>query len=219
MSYIGNSGIQTHSYPVVSKINKKVVTALPTSDLSYGGFFSEAEVWDFVEQNDVSTLCLEGNKIDWNLHYDFLSLMLRECNTYEKTVDTLISLMNNLAMVRDLGGSFEGPNMEMYNHSNASGEKTLVFACLKYEMKKDADGHEHPCIFTTSEDSILPFYAGTDNVDEAYKIIKKQEELYYRFKILTDPVIKFSFNFKIDDSQDDEGRDLLEKLVERLNQK
>ncbi len=66
----GGSIIEIKSHPVVSYCTTK--TKKKINSISYPGVYSEAVVWDQVEQNEVITLCIEGGCIDCE---DFLEVV------------------------------------------------------------------------------------------------------------------------------------------------
>ena len=77
----GYWGVNTYSYPVVSYINKdgkasdrpSLISSLPGSD-----DYSEAVVWDQVQQRDVATLCVEGGFLDWGILLTIIDQIFRE---------------------------------------------------------------------------------------------------------------------------------------------
>ena len=60
----GSRVIETASRPVVSYCSIEAKKAI--DGISYPGVYSEAVVWDKVEQNDVTTLAIEGGSVDWD---------------------------------------------------------------------------------------------------------------------------------------------------------
>lgn len=64
---VGGSAVEIKSHPVVSYCGAEAKKNI--SRISYPGVYSEAVVWDQVEQSEVTTLCSEGGSIDCD---DFL---------------------------------------------------------------------------------------------------------------------------------------------------
>lgn len=89
----GGSVVKIKSHPVVSYCSTEVKKNI--SRISYPGVYSEAVVWDQVEQSDVTTLCIEGGNIGYD---DFMceigqSLWKRGLkNGMMKAADTAIRL-------------------------------------------------------------------------------------------------------------------------------
>ena len=59
---VSGSVVEMKSHPVVSYCSTEAKKNI--NRISYPGVYSEAVVWDQVEQNDVTTLCVEGGSID-----------------------------------------------------------------------------------------------------------------------------------------------------------
>ena len=72
----GNRGsappFKTESYPVVSYVNKKNRNQPLINDMKISGLYSEGVVWENVTQDQVATLCLEGQEADWDDYFDIL---------------------------------------------------------------------------------------------------------------------------------------------------
>ena len=101
----GGSVVKIKSHPVVSYCSTEAKKNI--NRISYPGVFSEAVVWDQVEQNNVTTLCVEGGSIGYD---DFMceigqSLWKRGLkNGMMKAADTAIQDMadNHAKMGTDI---------------------------------------------------------------------------------------------------------------------
>lgn len=211
--------ITTYSYPVVSYINKnKEGVNISYSDVSYGGGWSEAEVWDFTVQQDVATLCLEGGLVKWNSMLEILVPGLRQCKTYEETVEALINVLGNLQMIKELGGNLEGPNLEMTSYLKDPNGKTRVIVSLTCERESDGTLFFH----TSETDSMIEkpfqFFAHAKDVVEAARIIRRQEQFYNRFKLFGNQKMSFAMVFDNDRNQPEDGKSELLKLITLLKE-
>ena len=216
-SYIGFLGIKTYSYPVVSYINKvKENVSIPDSDIGYGGgAWSEGEVWQ-TNQKDVSTLCLEGGNVKWESLLEILTTKLRQCQTYDDHVEELINIMNIVRTVKELGGNLTGPNLETVSYMEKPNGEIRVIVPLT--CNRESDG---TLLFQTAEtdpmmEKPFHFFAHVSDLEEAAKIIKRQENFYRHFNMKGEPCKRFSIVYDDDRKQPEDGRSELIQLIELL---
>lgn len=216
--YFGYLGIKTHSYPVVSYINKRNDTDLSHTDIAFGGGeWSEAEVWSGIEQKDISTICLEGKEVKWSNIVEIITPMLHECHNNNDTLEIIIKLITVLKRINELGGVIVEPDKYCYNFMKKPNGETKVVVNLTYQKNENSNGESHPEITNAYPNFPFPFFAGTSELDEAYKIIRRQESFYQKIKISDNSESHFSFIFAIDDNNPSDGKDELQTLIEKLN--
>lgn len=218
--HFGYMGIRPYSYPVVSYINKnKNDLKVPISDIEFGGgSWREAEVWP-IDPKNVATLCLEGGNVKWESMLEILVPNLRRCRSYDDHVGELINIFGIINSIKSLGGSLKGPNLEMTSHMDLPEGETRVIVPLTCERQDDGS-----LIFQTSQaDSMIEkpfqFYAHVNAVEEAVKIIKRQELFYRRLKVAGELAKSFSIIYNDERKQSADGRIELLKLIEHLKQK
>ena len=211
-------GIYTNCYPVVSYINKKMENKeLLYSDLGFGGGFSEAVVWDHLEQKEVSTFCIEGGYVRWDSLLNILNPRLQSCMTYDENVEELVKIMEVIRTIKELGGHLMGPDIESAPHEKLSDGSIRVIVPLT--CQREAGG---TLTFSSPETvSMLKypfqFFAQTKDMDEAVKIIKRQESFYRRILTEAEPDLKISIVYDDDRRQPENGSSELHELVwERL---
>lgn len=211
-------GIYTNSFPVVSFINKKLDNKeLSYSDIGFGGGFSEAIVWDYLEQKNVSTLCIEGGCVRWDSLLEILTPRLQDCKTYDENVEELVKVMQDIRTIKELGGHLMGPNLESMPHKELPDGRIQVIVSLTCQPEVDGT-----LIFTTSEtdpmlDKPFKFFVQTKDLDEAVKIIKRQESFYRRIVAEINPDLKIVIVYDDDRDQPENGKTELNELVwERL---
>ena len=207
-NYIGNMGIKTYSHPVVSYINKSDNGKRDLmSDAPYGGTYSEAVVWNQVEQRDVMTICLEGDKLHWAELREFLFQKVSTSKDRDSALEIMISIGSMVDSIISLGGKFVLP-----------AGNVIHVQLLKGVWEDDESGSREPG-FHTNDDVLLPFIARTNDVEEAYVIMFRQLHHYRRILKKINPQRKFSFVFEnqIDKLLFPDMYDEVQKLVDALN--
>lgn len=213
-------GYKATSHPVVSYVNKDLLQEqnILVSDIMYGGEYSEAEVWDNVSQTDVATLCLEGQKILWE---DFLSIItpfISECRDEDITKEQIGKARAIFLTLRDLGGDIELPEGHNCPSNNFGEEKAYEFqTLLEYVPNGVSNDDSTGMCFTTEIGAELPFVARTEDIEEAYKILRRQT-LFYKYilsKLLPNKLLRFYF--EPGGSCEDVADPNVVSLVERLN--
>ena len=86
------SGVETHSYPVVTYGNKD---SAPKDQHLFGKVFMEGVVWNRVELKEVSTICLTDSHLKWQEFIDYLwEDIARTSYRAEPQIDTLGDLLD-----------------------------------------------------------------------------------------------------------------------------
>ena len=213
-SYFTNIGlrnsmsIKTCSHPVVSYINKSEKgRRIFMSDAPYGGAYSEAVVWNQVDQHEVMTLCLEGEKLYWEELSEILFEKVSTSKDKHSAMEAMLSISSIVDSIISLGGQFVLPE-----------GKVISVRLLKGVWEDDETGSSEPS-YHTADRALFPFVARTNNVEEAYEIMYRQFIQYSRVLMKINPQRSFSFVFQnqIDKELFEDMYDEVQKLVDNLN--
>lgn len=214
-------GYKATSHPVVSYVNKEFRQKqnILVSDIMYGGAFSEADVWDNVSQTDVATLCLEGQKILWE---DFLSIitpLMSECRDEDITKEQLNKARAFFVKLRDLGGDIELPEGHDSPSSYFGEDEAYEFqTLLEYVPNGVIYDESTEMCFTTEMGAELPFIAITEDIEEAYKILRRQTLFFKYIMSVLLPNKPLRFYFEPGGCCEDVADPNVVSLVKRLNQ-
>ena len=214
--------MNTYSYPVVSYINKdgkasdrpSLISSLPGSD-----DYSEAVVWDQVQQRDVATLCVEGGFLDWGILLTIIDQIFRESTDYESATKATRRLHGIVNKVLQLGGLLELPDGNAYDEADYSDSIELHTVTIIYDPSIISDREKIPCFYGGYGED-MAFYAVTPDVNEAIKIFKRQK-LFYNSVFAKAHASKNHKMFFTNGtpSADDEHYSQTEMIVEALNGK
>ena len=202
------TGIKTYSHPVVSYINKSDKGYRKfMSDVPYGGEYSEAVVWNQVDQHEVMTLCLEGEKLYWEELSEFLFEKVSTSRDKHSAMEAMLSISSIVDSIISLGGQFVLPE-----------GKVISVQLLKGILEDDKTGSSEPS-YHTIDRTLFPFVARTNNVEEAYEIMYRQFIQYSRILMKINPQRRFSFVFQnqMDKELFQDMYDEVQKLVDNLN--
>lgn len=201
-------GIKTYSHPVVSYINKSDKGNRKfMSDAPYGGVYSEAVVWNQVDQHEVMTLCLEGEKLYWEELSEFLYEKVSTSRDKHSAMEAMLSISSIVDSIISLGGQFVLPE-----------GKVISVQLLKGILEDDKTGSSESS-YHTADRTLFPFVARTNNVEEAYEIMYRQFIQYSRILMKINPQRRFSFVFQnqMDKELFQDMYDEVQKLVDNLN--
>lgn len=188
----------TKTHPVVSYVNKgynqkhnKLV-----SEIMYPGKFSEAIVWDAVEQSDVATLCLEGQKMLWEDFLNILTPFINECRDENSTKEKLREARSFVLNLINLGGNIQLPEgydrmSTIFGEDEAYEFQTLIDR-TPYDSEK---GESKELCYCTELGAEFPFVARTDDLEIAFRILRRQY-LFYKdilSKIVPNKPLRFVF--------------------------
>lgn len=211
---------QTKTHPVVSYVNKELCKEkdLYISDVMIGGMNSEAEVWYNVEQKDVATLCLVGQKFSWDDFLEILTPLISDCHDEKSATLNLRKARNFRSDFYLLGGHL-APPPGYESLTNYFGETSACeFQILIEQMPNEDEGDTSAKrVFCTEIGCDVPFMAKTDDPEEAYAILQKQLYFYkqtFRMIMAGKPL---RFYFEPGGCCEDEADPEVVKLVERLN--
>lgn len=209
----------TSTHPVVSYVNKPYSQKcnLLVSDMMYGGAFSEAVVWDKVDQQDVATVCMEGQKILWDDFLNILTPLISECRDETITREKLIEARHFVTTLRQLGGSII-PYEQFDTKTHFFGEGDAVeFQVLLVRMPFDIKGGESKELCFCSEFGFeLPFVARTDDPELAFKILRRQATFYKKI-LLSLFMSPIRFFFEPGGCCEDEADPEVVALAKKLN--
>ena len=202
-------GIKTYSHPVVSYINKTDKgNRILMSDAPYGGEYSEAVVWNQMDQRDVMTLCLEGEKLHWDELGDLLHQKVSACRDKNSAMEIMMSVSSLVEHIIALGGSLQLP------------QGNVIRTYLLKGFWEDDDDDSRELSFHTYDNASFPFVARTNDVEEAYQIMSIQKTFYERMMKKINPKLRYSFVFQnqIDKAIFPEIYDEVQSLVNGLNE-
>lgn len=211
---------QTKTHPVVSYVNKELCKEedLYITDLMIGGKNSEAEVWYNVEQKEVATLCLVGQKLLWDDFLEILTPLISDCHDEKSATLNLRKARFFRADFYRLGGHLAPPPGYESLTNNFGETRACEFQLLIEHMPNEDEGDTSAkCVFCTEIGCDIPFMAKTDDPEEAYEILEKQLRFYkqtFTFFMADKPL---RFYFKPGGFCGDEAYPEVVKLVERLN--
>ena len=216
-SHLGYLGVKTHSYPVVSYINKDKANHYKlTSDISVAErLYSESVVWNNVEMEEVATVCLEGDKLPWEDLMTIIGPAIDKCVDIETTRQVLNQAFALIPRIISLGGNIIQPenSVQNYDSGKLTYEYTVSLDLVQYESE---DGTEKQC-YSTSFGAYFPFFAIVG--DNAYGILDYQRRMYERFlKFIVNSIgTKFKLKFEIDEYSHDGENPKLKDMVQKLN--
>lgn len=208
---IPTQSMRTSTHPVVSYVNKrKCDISLHISDTIYGGTYSEAVVWDKVDQSEVLTLCLEGQEMSWMDYLVILSNLISKCKDLNSTSTALREARRFISNLLNLGCSLQYPPC-----IKGSGlyEVDIDLCPLDY-LGTEISQESYYC---TGISDILPFAAPANNDEEAFRILERQYKFYKQILILIDPARKATIEFSCQPAEELPEYWKVKKIVDKLN--
>ena len=208
----------TKTHPVVSYFNKGNAKDFNISNMYLGGQFSEAVVWDKVDQSEVSTICLEGGQLEWDDFMNYLIPIMAKCSDSDTTREALNEARRFFNTLYLLGGKIEFPSDSAVQISDPTNDDNisymfhlpLVFDTYSYD-ETDAS----KC-FCTEFGTTLPFIARTEDERKAEHIFRRQLHFYKTlFHRMGDDEV--SFRFSVDFLEDTETDNDVQTLADHLN--
>lgn len=212
--------VYTRTHPVVSYVNKTYSQKLNfvVSDMMFGGTFSEAVVWDKVDQQDVATVCMEGQKILWDDFLNILTPLISECRDETITREKLIEARHFVTTLEQLGGSIELPEGYGAMTNYFGEEEAIEFQIQLQRMPYDIKGGESKELCFCSEYGFeLPFVARTDDSELAFKILRRQKLFYRSLMVNLLHTKPLRFYFEPGGCCEDEADPDVVALVNKLN--
>lgn len=220
---LGSEEYRTKTHPVVSYVNKSFYNT--DGNVEKIRTLSEAVVWDKVDQSEIVTLCLEGQKIRWD---DFLSLFV--INTFrigdiEKLGTEIQKLYRFYDLLRNVGGDIECPYTDDYISRNKNENGALFLNCkiLCGTFFNDEEQKEETYFTSLYQSGPIYVDADTSDVEHAYDILSLQSTFYHEILSKINPAAEYIVKFDpfIVDNQTGKALDIQNKLIElckRLNQ-
>ena len=211
-------GVRTFSYPVVSYINKeKEKSRRITSDIAYNeNDYGESVVWNNVRMEDVATICLENQQVDWDDMLPIIQPAIEKCTDRATTREELAKAFRIFSKVTELGGGISLP--EGLETESLAGGRTIkrYTVTLIYDTLEDEDGNKTYC-YKTDNGDILPFFALEG--EDAYKILDYQRMMYERRIRYLDRGVgtQIKLSFEMTDLGSEEEIQKLEMMVNKLN--
>ena len=170
------SRFTTASYPVVSYTNKSMDHII--TDIHISGLFSEGVVWDHVTQDQVATICLEGQELPWDDCLDFLGPELIPPYKEESLSEEFRRSYRNLKTFRLLGGKVSIPKPTTQRHSKGYKEYCQIIKIkLTNDIYTGENVEEMPCFRSSLCEEIF-FFANTNNANEAFAQLDQQRNFY-----------------------------------------
>lgn len=212
--------VQTKTHPVVSYVNKELCqkNKVFVSDVMFGGVYSEAEVWYMVEQKEVASICLVGQKFLWDDYLDILTPLISDCHDEISARDNLHLAASFRRNLRLLGGHLAPPlgyeKLTNYFGDTAACEFQILIEHMPNDIEGDTSAKQ---CFCTEIGCEIPFMAKTDDPEVAYEILKRQRSFYeqtFNSIMLGKPL---RFYFEPGGCCEDEADAEVVKIVERLN--
>ena len=210
----------TMSHPIVSYVNKEYCQKqnILVSDIMYGGAFSEADVWDNVRQSDVATLCLEGQKILWEDFMNIITPLLNECRDESTSREQIGKARSFFLTLKDLGGGIEPPEgfespTNYFGEDKAYEIQTLLVSVPDTTLKEKS---KEMC-FCSEFGADIPFVAKTEDIETAYKILRRQTHFYKHILTELFPNEPIRFYFEPGGCCEDVADPNVVLLAERLN--
>ena len=216
---LGSEEYRTKTHPVVSYVNKNFYNT--DGNIEKIRTLSEAVVWDKVDQSEIVTLCLEGQKISWD---DFLSLFVY--NTFnigdiKKLGAEIQKLYRFYNLLRNVGGDIECPYTDAYISINKNENDALYLNCdiLCGTFFNEEEQKEELYFTSLYQNGPIYLFAGTDDVEHAYDILSLQSTFYHEILGEINPDAEYIVKFDpfIVDNRTGKDLDNQNKLIELCN--
>lgn len=200
----GAYGLETHSHPVVSYMNRKRgVISVPSLSV-----YPEATVWNKVEANEVATVCMEDKEfMKWPEFSGFLSSRLQENADYGEELD--IRYADELReRFMALGIPVEKVVHGLYDIVLRHHERLRDFEDICYGstiQMTDREGHVNDNYSIMG--GVFSFFVTYGDEDDMYEDLIKEAKMYSSFAEIP-KLVKFRFR---------SPNKRYEGLVKRLN--
>ena len=204
-----NDILTTFTHPVVSYINKKdCENSAYITDVAYGGTYSEAVVWDKVDQSEVMTVCLEGQKLKWEEFLYFLTPLIGKCKDMESTRDAINEIRRFVFRLRSLGATLAIP----------IENETEYVVDLDYCDSEDGYSRitQEPCFYSDIDD-LIPFAAGTNDDKLAFQILQRQLRYYKTLFRTIDPTNSYTIRFHCLPDESVPEYEKVKAMIDKLN--
>ena len=219
------SPFKTESYPVVSYVNKKNTKQPLINDMKISGLYSEGVVWENVTQDQVATLCLEGQEVDWDDYIDLLgpdfygyagsgSPLGEKLSSYQ--IPKLHEAFRKYELFYNLGGKLKLPNYQKKELDKETHKQCYYFEIGLIETTSFRTCIDSPDpVYYSDLGDAMRFYAYNQDVESAYKELEHQRQFYLSIldKILPDQEIA-RITFKL---SGDKKSERLSQLIQILN--
>lgn len=219
------SPFKTDSYPVVSYVNKKNTKQPLINDMKISGLYSEGVVWENVTQDQVATLCLEGQEVDWDDYIDLLgpdfygyagsgSPLGEKLSSYQ--IPKLHEAFRKYELFYNLGGKLKLPNYQKKELDKETHKQCYYFEIGLIETTSFRTCIDSPDpVYYSDLGDAMRFYAYNQDVESAYKELERQRQFYLSIldKILPDQEIA-RITFKL---SGDKKSERLSQLIQILN--
>ena len=166
----------TQSYPVVSYTNKSMDHII--TDIGQSGLFNEGVVWDHVTQDQVATICLEGQQLPWEDCLDFMGPEQIPPYKEKSLSDEIQRSYRNLKTFCLLGGRISVPEAKQKRHSKDYSKHCQTIEIeLEHDFYTDENGKECPC-FRSILGAEIFFFTNAQDLNEAFAQLDQQRNFY-----------------------------------------
>ena len=171
------SQFKTASYPVVTYVNKTLNNLPLINDVNQSGLFSEGVVWENVRQDQVATVCLEGQELEWDDYMDILGPDLFSIHSPEELNEKTQKAFRMFEVFYNLGGKIKQPKSCTDTFDHTIKKKCQYYeVTLKYSTVETAEGSLR--CFRSDFRSNPFFLAITEDVSQAYAMLERQRQFY-----------------------------------------
>ncbi|MBR1941296.1 MAG: hypothetical protein IJ845_08205 [Bacteroidaceae bacterium] len=222
------------TYPVVSYVNKnlnELSDDFITRFEGGGGSYSEAVVWDQVDQSEVLTVCYEGQSLSWEDFLHLLEIWIHWCRDEESAWKEFGKARSFVENLLKLGGTIQVPDWLSFFLNNEADDSYEVLIPLGFitlsELFELKEGEEGKLYIGTGFTDKIPMGAPNCDYNEMYNILSVQNSFYRWFLDKIAPENNILLHYTIADppahiydtkpTEDDLVN--LEVIVDRLNGK
>lgn len=190
-------GIETHSHPVVAYCSKFVPEYQNMQQAGHA--FMEGTVWNNVELKDVTTVCLNGARLNWQSFMDFL------LNDSLATAYTHVACVNIYWRLYKFGVTVEPPHED---HCVIRLREAQQPECTGYSLQSGGEDLMFINVPLTTLDDDCNTIARSQ--EAVWTDLSMQLDTYRRVLQMVKRTAQFSVSYVTDDEK-------FSDLVERLN--
>jgi hypothetical protein len=148
------------------------------TDIGQSGLFNEGVVWDHVTQDQVATICLEGQQLPWEDCLDFMGPELIPPYKEKSLSDEIQRSYRNLKTFCLLGGRISVPEAKQKRHSKDYSKHCQTIEIeLEHDFYTDENGKECPC-FRSILGAEIFFFTNAQDLNEAFAQLDQQRNFY-----------------------------------------
>lgn len=208
----------TVTHPVVSYVNKANANVNHISNMFMGGQFSEAVVWDKVDQSDVSTVCMEGGQLEWDDFMSYIIPIMAKCSDSDTTRQALNEARRFVNTLYLLNGKIEFPldsAVQITDPTNDENVNYMFHLPIVFDSYSYDETEASKC-FCTEFGTTLPFIARTEDRKVAEHIFRRQLH-FYKTLFHRMGYSDVAFYFNVDFMEGTETDKEVQTLVEHMN--